>query len=557
MASFLPRPRLFLSSLAIALVALCGCSKVSGPGASGAHAWTQPGVLRIGEAYEPKSLNVVLDQSAATGDLSFFIFSYAVRYDNHGRPVPDALSEIPTVQNGDVSKDGKTLIYKLRHNIKWQDGVPLTCADLVFTWHYVMDPKTNISTTDGYRDIASIDCRDRYTAVIHMKRLYAPFLQQLFGVNSNAPILPKHLLASYLKAGTQNTAPYNAMPIGSGPFKVVQWQRNTVVRLVANPYFYLGAPKLKEVDFYSEPDENTLETQIQTHAIDMLARGTPLNWPRYQQIAARPQSGLIAIAPDSYMYDHIDFNEKNPILADLQVRRALTLATSRQAIIEKIMHGASTPSDLPESPTLSWGYTSNVKHYPFDPAQARAMLDADGWHVGPGGIRVKNGEKLALELSTQTENVMGQAIEALVQREWHDIGVAVQVKNYPTAEMFTNGPQAVLMGGHYDVAEFGWTGGADPDVESLYSATNLAPDGQNMLFWINHAATADLEAALQTVDQAARERDYHAFDREFALDEPSFIIGFRRSPFVYNSDLKGFTPSPVISPFWNPWEYSL
>jgi peptide/nickel transport system substrate-binding protein len=548
--------RVLLVTSVVALAASTACSKV-GTTASGVHPWTKPGVLRIGEAYDPKSLNVVLDQSVITGDISFFIDSYAVRYDDQSRPVPDALSEIPTVANGDVSKDGKTLIYKLRHDIKWQDGPPLTCADLVFTWRYVMDPKTNISTTDGYRDIGSIDCRDRFTAVIHMKRLYAPFLQQLFSVNSNAPILPEHILEPYLKAGTQNTAPYNSLPIGSGPFRVVEWQRGTVVRMVANPDFYLGAPKLKEVDIYSEPDENTLETQVQTHAIDMLARGTPINWPRYQALAAAPNSGLIAIAPQQYTWDHIDFNEKNPILADVQVRRALEYATNRNEIISKIMHGAETPAEVPESPGYSWAYTNDVMHYPFDPAKARALLDADGWHVGPGGIRQKNGQRLELDMSTQTENVMGQSIEAFVQREWHDAGVQVLIKNYPTAEMFGNGPDAILMGGHYDVAEFGWSGGADPDMASLFSDQDIPPQGQDTLFWVDPAASADLAQTLGTIDQAQRKRAYIAFEQRFAIDAASFIIGFRRYPYVYNTDLKGFTPSPVISAFWDPWEYSL
>jgi peptide/nickel transport system substrate-binding protein len=539
------------------LVAAAGCSKVQTSVAGAEHPWTKPGVLRIGEPYEPKSLNVALDQSVITGDISFFVYSYAVRYDQHARPVPDALSELPTTANGDVSKDGKTLVYKLRHNITWQDGVRLTCSDMVFTWHYVMDPKTDVSATDGYKDIASIDCRDPYTAVVHMKRLYAPFLQQLWGVNSNAPILPAHLLESYLKAGTQNSAAYNSLPIGSGPFRVVEWNRGTVVRMKAYPGYFLGKPKLDEVDVYSEPDENTLETQVQTHAIDMLVRGTALNWPRYEALAAAPNSGLTAILRDSYIYDHIDFNLKNPIFQDVNVRRALAYATNREEIIQKIMHGAEAPSDSPESPTLTWGYTSDTVHYPYDPAKARALLDAAGWVVGKDGIREKNGMRLEFDLSTQTEATQQQAVQAFVQREWHEIGVQAVVKNYPTAQMFGNGTSGVLMGGHFDAAIFGWGGAPDPDLDPIYSASNMAPQGQNFGSWDDPIASNALSEALTTVDQADRMRDYVLFQQRFAIDVPSIIIGFRKEPFVYNTDLKNFDPSPVIAPFWNPWEYSL
>ncbi|HUZ48217.1 MAG TPA: ABC transporter substrate-binding protein, partial [Candidatus Dormibacteraeota bacterium] len=220
---------------AIAVAALCACAKVStGGGASSANTWTQPGVLRFAENQDPKTLVSELGSSSVTGDLSMFIFSYAVRYNDKGQPVPDALSEVPTVANGDVSKDGLTLKYKLRHNIKWQDGVPLTCKDLVFTWQVIMNPHNNVNTTDGFKDIKSIDCVNPYEAVIHMKKLYAPFLEQLWGVNGNAPILPEHILAKVNDAkGSFNTSSFNSMPIGSGPFKVVEWERGSKIRLEA------------------------------------------------------------------------------------------------------------------------------------------------------------------------------------------------------------------------------------------------------------------------------------------------------------------------------------
>jgi peptide/nickel transport system substrate-binding protein len=480
-----------------------------------------------------------------------------VRYDDKGQPVPDAVTEVPTVANGDVSKDGLTLKYKLRHDIKWQDGQPLTCDDMKFTWQVVMNPKTNIATTEGYKDIKDIDCSNPYVAVVHMKRLYAPYLQQLWGENGNAAILPKHLLAKYNDAGSINTAPYNAMPIGSGPFKVVEWQRGSEVRLEANPNYFLGKPKLNEVIFKIMPDENTAETQLQTHEVDMLARGTAINWPRYRSLAANPKNGLKAVAVDSFEFDHIDFNVRSPILSDRNVRVALAYATNRAEIISKVMHGAAIPAETDQSPVLSWAYTNDIEHHPFDPAKAKQILDADGWKVGRDGIRVKNGQRLEFDLSTQTEATNGRAVQTLLQREWHDVGVQADVKNYSTAQMFANGSSGILEGGHYDAAIYAWVAAADPDDSSLYSANDFGPTGQNTLFWANQRATAAMTDALQTVDQNRRKADYKIVQQEIAKDVPTIIISFRKDIFVYNTDLKGFTASPVISPFWNPWEYSI
>jgi peptide/nickel transport system substrate-binding protein len=540
-------------------MAATGCSKVGSGGATGGtNRWTIPGVLRFSEFADPKNLDPVLNAGTPTLDLSMFIFSWAVRYDANAHPVPDALSEIPTVANGDVSKDGLTLHYKLRSNIKWQDGEPLTCNDLKFTWQVVMNTHNNVVTTDGFKDIGSIDCRNPHVAVVYMKKLYAPFLQQLWSVNGNAPILPEHLLAKYNDdKGSFNTAPYQSLPVGSGPFKVVAWHRAQDVVMEANPDFYLGKPKLKQVIYKILPDENTVVTQLQTHELDMLALGTSLNWPEYAALAADSKNGLKAIRVDAFAWSHTDFNLRHPIVSDIQVRRALAYATDRAEIIQKVAHGSAIPANTDQQPHYSWAYTDDIVHYPFDPAKAKAILDADGWKVGPDGVRVKDGQRLEFTLSTQTESTNGKANETVLQRQWREVGVQADIKNYPTSQFFDNSANGTLQGGHYDVALFSWVGAADPDDSAIYSGDNLAPHGQNAMFWSNKAATDAMNDALKTIDQSRRKRDYAIVQQQLALDVPTIILYFNRIPYVYNSDLKGFDPSPVISAFWDPWNYSI
>lgn len=544
--------------LAITVI-LAGCTKGGTVGGTGErHSWTQPGVFRFSEYADPKNLNPSLASASPTLDLSMFIYSWTIRYDGNARPFPDALIEVPTIANGDVSKDGLTLKYKLRRNIKWQDGVQLTCRDLEFTRQVVMNPHNNVITTDGYKDIGSIDCSNPYVAVIHMKRLYAPFLQQLWSVNGNSPILPEHLLAKYNDdKGSFNTAPYNSLPVGSGPFKVVSWQRGQEVRMEANPDFYLGKPKLSTVIYKIVADENTVVAELQSHELDMLALGSGLKWPEYESIAADPKNGLTAIRVDSFQWSHVDFNLRHPVVSDVNVRRALAYATNRQEIIEKISHGSAIPAETDQHPKLSWAYTTDIAHYPFDPAKAKALLDADGWKVGPDGIRVKNGQRLEFTLSTQTESNAGKEVQTFLQGAWHDIGVQVDVKNYPTSQFFDNSSNGILQGGHYDAAIFSWIGAADPDDNAIYSGDNLAPKGQNAMMWDNAEATAAMADALKTVDQARRKRDYVIVQQQLALDVPTIIVSFARVPYVYNTDFKGFDPSPVISAFWDPWNYSI
>ncbi len=559
------RKRARIAALLCAALVVAGCTKVdtsqsASPGTAGGSAtalggngFTHPGTFVYGEAYDMKSLNVMLAANAATGDLSSFLFSYAVRYDDKARPVPDAVREIPTRENGDVSADGLTLRYKLRPNITFHDGVKLTCADLAFTWKAVMNPANNDITHDGYRDIESIDCHDPLVAVVHMKRVYAPFLQQLWSINGNAPILPEHILAKYNDAkGSFNTAPFQSAPIGSGPFKFVRWDRGQQIVMDAYDGYFLGKPKLRHVIMKIVPADSTLVAQITTHEIDMAAR---LGVNVYPEVEHLP--GTVALAQPTFVFDHIDFNLRRPLFADVRLRRALEMGVDRPSILHKIAHDLGDLSPVPDSPRISPYYDPNIRQVPFDPAGARALLDRIGWKVGADGIRVKDGRRLAFDYATQTESSTGRAIEAYVQRGWHDIGADVNVKNQPTAQFFDNTADGVLQGGKYDVAGFAWGAAADPDDSSIYGAANFAPSGQNALFWDDPIANKAMLDGLATVDPAKRKAASFIEQERFAADVPSIILYFRRDAFVYNSDLHGFAPSPVLTAFWAPERLSI
>ncbi|MBV9269637.1 MAG: hypothetical protein JO165_00980, partial [Candidatus Eremiobacteraeota bacterium] len=160
-------------------------------------------------------------------------------------------------------------------------------------------------------------------------------------------------------------------------------------------------------------------------------------------------------------------------------------------------------------------------------------------------------------LSCIAESNYGRQIETLLQHRWHDIGADANIKNVNSALMFENSATGTLQGGHYDVALFSWNAAADPDDSAIYSGDNLAPHGQNALFWNNRIATDAMNDALKTLDRSRRKHDYEIVQQQIAHDVPTIILFFWKEPFVYNKDLEGFKPSPVISTFWNAWEYSI
>jgi len=543
-----------LAVVALVALALAGCTKVGDTGSTGTSAGGHADRLFISTISDPKGLNPAFASATPTLELSALMFSYAIRYDDHARPIPDAVSEVPTIANGDVSKDGLTLKYKLRHGIKWHDGQgELTCVDMRSTWKMMVNPKNIIDTTVGWDAIKDIDCTDPYVAVVHMKHVYAWYLQQLWGVNGNSPILPAHIIDKYDDAkGSMNQAPFNSAPVGSGPYRFVSWQRGSQIELEAFPDYFLGKPKIAQMVYRIIPDGNTLATEVQTHEIDIAWNLPPT---QYARLTAAP--GVTTIAPVVYVYDHIDFNLARPMFADVRVRRALTYAIDRRDMLEKVEHGLGELTDTFFDPTLyKDAYDPTVMKYPYDPARANALLDAAGWHRGRDGIRTKNGQRFTFQLSTQVESTAGRLLQTQVQAYWHTVGADVEIKNYPSSLFFDQTVRGIVAGGKYDVAEYAWGGAPEVDESAIYSGHFMPPHGQNYIRWRNARATAEMDDANQTVDPARQIADYKIVQQEFAKDDPSIILWFRKFVISYPSDLKDFTATPVITtPFWDPWVY--
>ncbi|MBV9439211.1 MAG: peptide ABC transporter substrate-binding protein, partial [Candidatus Eremiobacteraeota bacterium] len=417
--------RLLAASAALAL-ALSACTKVGETVASSANGGANgpsgphPSRLVMSSASDPKNLNPALASASPVLELSAFMFSYTVIYDDHAKPVPDAVSEIPTLENGDVSKDGLTITYKLRHGIKWHDGQgELTCADMRSTWKMMVNPKNIIDTTVGWDAIKDVDCSDPYVAVVHMKRVYGWFLQQLWSVNGNSPILPAHIIDKYNDAqGSMNNAPFNSAPVGSGPYKFVSWERGSQIRLEANPDYFLGKPAIPEILYKIIPDGNTLTTQVQTHEVDI---GWNLPAAQYDRLKSVP--GVTTIVPVVYLFDHIDFNLQRPLFGDARIRRALTYALDRTSMLDKVEHNLGELSDTFMDPTLyKDAYDPGTMKYPYDPAKAKALLDEAGWTPGPDGVRVKNGKRLAFQVAATAESTTGHLVLTQAQVYWRAIG---------------------------------------------------------------------------------------------------------------------------------------
>lgn len=534
------------------LAALAACTRTTGtPAAAGArHPWTHPGVLRLAGSFDPDTLNPLVGDFQVDVDLAMFWAGFLFRYDDRDRLVPDLATAVPTLENGGISRDGRTIVYHLRRGVTWQDGAPFDASDVVFSWRAVMNPRNNVSTRIGYDDVERIDVRDPYTIAVRLKRPYAPFVATFFSMSGTVyPVLPKHLLARYPDL---NRVPYNSAPIGTGPFRVQEWHRGQTLRMVANPRYWRGAPKLKEVAYQIVPDDNTLLTLMKSHGADLWYEAPPSLSREASSI-----SGTHPVLTPFTQYAQIGFNLERPVMRELAVRRALAYATDRAKIISSVTFGVDVPGEG-DQPAFSWAHDARLAPIPYDPERARMTLDAAGWKPGSGGIRVKDGRPLRVEIATTTGSATGSRAAVLLQSAWRAIGVDAQVKTYASALMFASyGAGGIVQSGKYDAAFFSWVNGVDPDDSFLFMCDQFPPAGQNSWRFCDPEVDREERIALTHYDRATRKKAYDRI-QEILVDRVPFVtLWFTRHLDIVSDDLRGYRPAHAVSTFWNPWDYQI
>jgi peptide/nickel transport system substrate-binding protein len=517
-----------------------GLRAASGGAGAQAHLWTHQHVLTISDGSDISTLNPHLSQFASTANLSEMTMAWLVRWDEHNVQYPELATAVPTRANGGVSADGRTITYHLRHGVRWSDGAPFDADDVLFSVRVVNDPANH----EGARfdQIAAAKAPDKYTVVFHLKAPYAPATASFFSsCCANASILPRHLLARYR---TINDVPYNALPVGIGPFKFARWDRGKQVVMVANPLYWRGRPKLDEVVYAIVPDHDALLARLRAHAVDL--------WYQFggayrERIRALP--GVAILRQPSYAYEHVDFNLQHASIADRRVREALRLAFDRAAVVAHVERGAAAVRDA--AVPLSAPYTIDLGTTAYDPRKAEALLDGAGWRRGADGVRAKAGVRLALRIAERSGAADADAMIARLREDWRRVGVATSVQRYPPAQMFAPAAQGgVVYGNDWDVVAFVWA--ADPlgDYSAIYGCDAFPPNGQNNVRWCNPSADRAMHALFGHYDREERAGDVATLMRAFVADVPSIVAFLREDMFAYNNDLKGYHPNS-LTPFDN------
>jgi peptide/nickel transport system substrate-binding protein len=485
---------------------------------------------------EPDTLNPMLSNEADELNFSHLYMSYLIENDDRGHPVPEIASVVPTLRNGGISTDQRTITYHIRHGLRWQDGAPLTARDIVFSYEAIMNPRNDVPTRVGYEEVRSIRAPDPYTVVVRLRRRFSPFVQYFFGPQGVGAIMPAHLLARYR---TLNHIRYDELPLGSGPYRVIRWLHGDHITLQSNPFYWRGKPRIERLIYRIIPDPNTRVEQLRTGEVTAYFDVDPQLLPQ-----ARTIPGVrIALTPVNDMHV-LRFNVRDPVLRDVRIRRAVAMAVDRKALLAAATHGSGLLVDA-DQPRNGWAYDVHLAAIHYDPAAARRLLR--GRHV-----------QLTLAIAPQIVNG-SQLVAAIVQENLRRAGVSVTIKQYPGAMMY--GPQTaggVLAGGRYQLAyDAWWVLGGDPDDSWNFACSQLPPRGINYSFWCDPQADAAMRDAISTVDRSRRKADYAIVQQAIVRDLPVLTLWQVRIPDAYRSFVHGIAPSPDGSTFWNAWNWSL
>jgi peptide/nickel transport system substrate-binding protein len=343
--------------------------------------------------------------------------------------VAEMLAEVPTLENGGISEDGKTYTLKFKEGFAWHDGPPVTSADFKFTWEFIMNPDTKAQTTAGWNKIESIDTPDELTAVINMREPYAPFVPTTLAL----PILPKHALEGVPDPGNSEFA---RNPIGNGPFMFKEWIPGDRLVVVANPNAPIPA-KLESIIFKFVPDINTLIALLRTGDVDLGYELPENQIPEMENIENVTVSAIPGVAIERYYFnlrDPNDLTKPHPIFSDINVRKALSMGMDRFTVVENILQGYGQVA-VTELDNTAW-FNEELEPVPYDPEAAKQMLDEAGWTVGADGIREKDGLRLSFKHSMTTGDPIRENMQVFFQQNLADIGAEMIIDNYPAATLY-------------------------------------------------------------------------------------------------------------------------
>jgi len=435
------------------------------------------GLLKLLFWQGPTLLNPHFGTGAKDLEAARLFYEPLVRIDLDGNPVPVLAAELPTRDNGGIAPDGRWVVWKLKKGVKWHDGKPLTADDVVFNWQYATDPATTAVYIGLYENVKAVEKVDTHTVRVVFDKPSPLWLR-----TTAVLLIPRHLFEPY-KGAKSRDAPNNLKPVGTGPYRYVDFRPGDLVRGELNPDYHLpNRPHFDTVELKGGGDAaSAARAVLQTGEFDY-----GWNLQVEDEVLKRMETGgkgRLVISPSGNV-EVIQFNQsdpgtevegershpksRHPILSDLAVRQALALLFDRRTVQEFVYGrtGVAT-SNVLNNPAR---YNSPNTRGDFNAERAAALLDGAGWKRGADGVREKNGRRLKLVFQTSI-NAVRQKVQAILKQACGKAGIEIELKTVTAAVFFSS-----------DVANPDTYGKFYADLQ-MYANAGRAPEPDRFMQW--------------------------------------------------------------------------
>ncbi len=519
-------------ALAAGLFGACaGEKKESGTRAGAENAAAATAVPAYGDAIVEGSIGDVsgfltaVTSDSASHDAAAYVFNGLVRYDRNLN------LEGELAESWDVSPDGKTITFHLRKGVAWHDNVPFTSDDVMFTYKRMIDPKTPTAYGEDFKQVKRASAPDPHTFVVVYDKPFAPALAS-WGMH----ILPKHLLETYPDI---SKSPLNSkQPIGTGPFRFVEWKTGEKLVFEANPGYFEGRPYLSRVITRVIPDQATLFLELKSGGLDSMGL-TPLQYTR-QTDTADFRNAFNKYKYLSFGYTYLGFRLSHPLFSDKRVRQAIAHAINKQEIIDGVLFGLGQEATGPYKPG-TWVHNPNVRRYPYDPARATALLAEAGWKTGADGMLAKSGRKFAFTVLTNAGNDSRAKTAAIIQQNLAAVGIRMEIRTLEWSAFIND----FVNKRKFDALILGWTITQDPDQFDIWSSTKTGPRELNHVGFKNAEVDRLLEEGRRTFDLETRKAAYFRIQEILAEEQPYVFLYYPDALPVVAKRIRGIEPAPI------------
>lgn len=535
------------------LLSACGPTSTS---TGGSNTPVPGGTVIDGISQEPSSLLPQLSTQTFADLVQVTIWA-PLFYSNDKAGISAGLaSEVPSVSNGGISADGKTIVFKLRSGLKWSDGQPLTADDVVWTINTFKDPKYGTKAAFPGGEIANAVATDPQTVTLTLNTVDAAFIPLGFVDSLAFAPLPKHAYSTMTPGDLAKSKEAFQPTISSGPFMVSERVQGDHITVKKNPNYYIpGKPYLNSIVFKVFADSATIVTALQGHQIDT-AFFLPVS--SYDTLSAIDGYKLTPATVASN-FEAWYLNLTSPALSDVSVREALAISFDTKQQTHQIWHDLAKPNCTEAVGTFaedkqlvnSAGYCAyGPDGKSFDQggvAAANTLLDAAGWKLNAAtGYREKGGKELDLRISTTAKRKYREDSEALAQAAWKAIGVKLTIKNYPSGDLF--GPILFPSTGTgnqaYDIGEFETGPGVDPDNRSLYNSAYFPQaGGSNLMFYKNTDVDNWTNQQVKVANQNDRKALFTQIHTQVNKDVPIIWLYSVGDLCEYNTRVHNYAPS--------------